>query len=99
MGPANFFTVKVSPSFLLIFQDKKKEEKKEEISLEDLIEKERAALASKAFTKITLETFTAWKKRKLQERKDAALRDEEKKKTDFKAGKSTGVSRFPMLII
>ncbi|KAF6202671.1 hypothetical protein GE061_003071 [Apolygus lucorum] len=79
------------PGFTLK-KDKKKEDKQEKISLEDLIEKERAALASKAFTKITLDTFSAWKKRKIQEKKDAAQKDEDKKKVDFKAGKSTGLS-------
>uniref|UniRef100_A0A0A9YNK2 Zinc finger CCCH domain-containing protein 15 n=1 Tax=Lygus hesperus TaxID=30085 RepID=A0A0A9YNK2_LYGHE len=79
------------PGFVLK-KDKKKEDKQEKISLEDLIEKERAALASKAFTKITLDSFSAWKKRKIQEKKDAAQKDEDKKKIDFKAGKSTGLS-------
>lgn len=52
------------PGFTLK-KDKKKDDKRDEISLEDLIEKERAALGPKQ-TKVTLETFLAWKKRKIQ---------------------------------
>lgn len=54
------------PGFVLK-KDKKKEEKEEEISLEELIENERAALGPNV-TRITLETFLAWKKRKRQEK-------------------------------
>lgn len=72
-------------------KDKKKDDKKSEISLEDLIEKERAALGVHQ-TKITLETFIAWKKRKIQEKKDAATREEEKKRNDYKAGRQIGLS-------
>lgn len=54
------------PGFVLK-KDKKKEEKEEEISLEELIENERAALGVNV-TRITLETFLAWKKRKRQEK-------------------------------
>lgn len=43
-------------------------------------------------TKITLETFLAWKKRKLKEKKEKALKDEETKRNDFKAGRQVGIS-------
>ncbi|XP_041803413.1 zinc finger CCCH domain-containing protein 15 [Chelmon rostratus] len=78
------------PGFVLK-KDKKKEEKEEEISLEELIENERAALGVDV-TRITLETFLAWKKRKRQEKVDKAREEMEKKKADFKAGKSLVVS-------
>ncbi|XP_066586842.1 zinc finger CCCH domain-containing protein 15 homolog isoform X2 [Prorops nasuta] len=78
------------PGFVLR-KDKKKEEKKDEISLEDLIERERANLGPNQ-TKITLETFLAWKKRKLKEKKEKATRDEEKRRSDFKAGRQVGIS-------
>lgn len=52
------------PGFVLK-KDKKKDEKKSEITLEELIEKERAALGPHQ-TKVTLESFLAWKKRKIQ---------------------------------
>ncbi|CAJ1066773.1 zinc finger CCCH domain-containing protein 15 [Xyrichtys novacula] len=78
------------PGFVLK-KDKKKEEKEEEISLEELIENERAALGPDV-TRITLETFLAWKKRKRQEKVDKAREEMEKKKADFKAGKSLVIS-------
>ncbi|KAJ0005277.1 hypothetical protein NQD34_011491 [Periophthalmus magnuspinnatus] len=78
------------PGFVLK-KDKKKEEKEEEISLEELIEKERSALGPNV-TRITLETFLAWKKRKKQEKVDRAREEMEKKKADFRAGKSLVVS-------
>lgn len=80
------------PVGFVLKKDKKKEEKNEEdISLEDLIETERAALGANV-TRITLETFLAWKKRKRQEKLAKAEEDMERKKADFKAGKALGVS-------
>lgn len=67
------------------------EEKPSEISLVDLIENERAALGPNT-TKVTLETFLAWKKRKIQEKKDKMAADEERKKNDFSKGKQFGIS-------
>lgn len=55
------------PGFVLKRDKKKMEEKKNEISLVDLIERERAALGANQ-TKITLETFLAWKKKKIKEK-------------------------------
>ncbi|XP_001607756.1 zinc finger CCCH domain-containing protein 15 homolog [Nasonia vitripennis] len=78
------------PGFVLK-KDLKKEEKKDEISLEDLIERERANLGPNQ-TKITLETFLAWKKRKLKEKQQKAIKDEEKKRNDLKAGRQVGIS-------
>jgi len=72
-------------------KDKKKDDKKDEIQLEDLIERERAALNSVKFTRVTLESFLAWKKRKVKEKKEAIIKDEEKKRTDYKAGRQIGV--------
>ncbi|XP_055071637.1 zinc finger CCCH domain-containing protein 15 [Misgurnus anguillicaudatus] len=80
------------PAGFVLKKDKKKEEKiEEEISLEDLIETERAALGVNV-TRITLETFLAWKKRKRQEKLARIEQDMEKKKADFKAGRALGVS-------
>ncbi|KAM8933704.1 zinc finger CCCH domain-containing protein 15 [Pelodytes ibericus] len=78
------------PGFVLK-KDKKKEEKDNEISLEDLIERERAALGPNV-TRITLESFLAWKRRKRQDRIIKEEEDMERRKADFKAGKSLGVS-------
>ncbi|XP_059417677.1 zinc finger CCCH domain-containing protein 15-like [Carassius carassius] len=80
------------PVGFVLKKDKKKEEKsEEEISLEDLIETERCALGANV-TRITLETFLAWKKRKKQEKLAKAEQDMERKKADFKAGRAFGVS-------
>ncbi|XP_077437561.1 zinc finger CCCH domain-containing protein 15 isoform X1 [Vanacampus margaritifer] len=78
------------PGFVLK-REKKKEEKDQEISMEELIESERAALGP-SVTRITLETFLAWKKKKRQEKLAKAREEMEKKKADFKAGKSLVVS-------
>lgn len=43
-------------------------------------------------TRITLETFLAWKKRKLKEKEQKAIKDEEKKRNDLKAGRQVGIS-------
>lgn len=80
------------PVGFVLKKDKKKEEMNEEmISLEELIETERAALGADV-TRITLETFLAWKKRKRQEKQARAEQDMERKKADFKAGRAFGVS-------
>lgn len=67
------------------------EKQKEDISLEDLIERERAALGLET-TKITLETFLAWKKRKLRDKEEAEQKKRDKKRSDYKSGKEGGVS-------
>lgn len=78
------------PGFTLK-RDQKAQDEKEEISLEDLIEKERAALGTNV-TRITLESFLAWKQRKLKEKKDARAEQDEKKKKDYKLGFYNGLT-------
>ncbi|KAL0270599.1 UNVERIFIED_CONTAM: hypothetical protein PYX00_007954 [Menopon gallinae] len=78
------------PGFILK-KDQKKDEKKDEISIEELVERERAALGTN-LTKVTLETMTAWKKRKLKEKKEALIKEEERKRNDYKAGRNIGLS-------
>lgn len=78
------------PSFVLK-KDRKKEAQEDQITIEELVEEERAALGG-GLTKITLETFLEWKQRKLKEKKDALAAAMAKKKADFKAGKMLGVS-------
>lgn len=84
------------PGFLLKKDAKKMAEEakklRDEFTLEDLIEKERAALNSQNLTKVTLESFMMWKKRKLTEKKDALRKDQEKKLKEFKAGNKIGLS-------
>ncbi|XP_057379263.1 zinc finger CCCH domain-containing protein 15 homolog isoform X2 [Daphnia carinata] len=89
-GESCIYRHALPPGFVLK-KDKKKEEKKDEISLEDLIEKERAALGPKQ-TKVTLETFLAWKKRKLREREESSNKENTRKQAAFKAGRSVGIS-------
>ncbi|KAH8299372.1 hypothetical protein KR044_000727 [Drosophila immigrans] len=79
------------PAGYVLKRDKKKEDKPMEISLEDLIEKERNALGPNQ-TRVTLESFLAWKKRKLQEKKAKLVAEEERKKSDFSKGKQFGIS-------
>lgn len=49
---------------------------------------QRAALDVKNLTKITLQTFIAWKKRKLRERKIKAKQEDREKRKNVKSGKS-----------
>lgn len=81
------------PAGYVLKRDKKALDaaKKPDISLVDLIERERAALGPKQ-TKITLESFIAWKKRKIEERKESQRKAEEKKRNEFKSGKNLGLS-------
>ncbi|KAI5637487.1 hypothetical protein NE865_09774 [Phthorimaea operculella] len=79
------------PGFVLKRDKKKMEDKKNEISLVDLIERERAALGPNQ-TKITLETFLAWKKKKIKEKQDNLVKAEEQRRTDYKAGRAVGLS-------
>lgn len=80
------------PQGYVLKRDKKlMDSKKPEISLVDLIERERAALGVEQ-TKITLETFIAWKKRKIEDRKERLRKEEEKKRNEFKSGKNLGLS-------
>ena len=70
--------------------EKKEEKPEEQISLEDLIEKERAMITDT--TKITLETFLVWKKQKLKEKEEQRQADTAKKQADFNKDKVTGLS-------
>jgi len=82
------------PSGYVLRKDKKKLDevaKGDEISLEDLIEKERAALGAE-LTKITYDTFLAWKRRKVQEKRAKLSKEATKKLNEFKAGRQTGLS-------
>lgn len=80
------------PAGYVLKKDKKKmDAMKEEISLVDLIERERAALGTNQ-TRVTLESFLAWKRRKIQEKKQRELEEEERKRKDFKAGRQNGLS-------
>jgi len=77
----------------------KKEKEKEGISIEDLIETERGALDQSKLTKVTLQTFVAWKKKKLKEKALAEKKDKEKKKKDFKESGGGGMSGRDMFLM
>lgn len=78
------------PGFLLK-KDKKKEDKADQISIEDLVEKERAQLGA-FLTRITYETFQLWKKKKLKERQEMKSKEDDRKRAEFKAGRHIGLS-------
>jgi hypothetical protein len=68
-----------------------KKSQDDEISLELLVEKERSSLGQNV-TKVTLESFLAWKQRKIIEKKDEKKKIEEKKKDNFKLGFMNGLT-------
>lgn len=78
------------PGFVLK-RDLKKADKKDEISIEDLVEKERAKLDYN-LPKITLQTFMEWKKRKINDKREKSRKETERKKAEYKAGRNIGLS-------
>lgn len=72
------------PGFILK-RDDVKTDTKDELTLEELIDIERKKLGPNT-TKVTLETFTAWKEKKLKEKKDKLIEITKKKNKDFKQG-------------
>ncbi|CAB1329184.1 unnamed protein product [Coregonus sp. 'balchen'] len=77
------------PDGFVLRKDKTKEENLEEkISLEELIE--NGPLGPNV-TRITLETFLVWKRRKRRERIAKDQQDMERNRADFSAGRSLGV--------
>lgn len=88
------------PKDFVLKKDKKRMEKeKAEITIEELIEKERTQLDSSKLTKVTLETFVAWKKKKLKEKEALEKKDKAKKAKDFKSGQTGGMSGRDMFLM
>lgn len=87
------------PDFVLKKDRKKAEKDSEGITIEDLIEKERAQLDSNKCTKVTLQTFVAWKKKKLREAALAEKKEQAKKKKELKAGTTGGMSGRDMFLL
>jgi len=88
------------PKDFVLKKDKKRMDKeKAEISIEDLIEKERTQLDTSKLTKVTLETFVAWKKKKLKEKEVAEKKDKAKKAKDLKSGQTSGMSGRDMFLM
>ena len=83
-----------------MIQDKKKEDKAEKTSIEELIEQKRAELGAqnKTLTPVNLQTFVAWKKRKLREKADAEKKENENKKKKMKDGLTVGMSGRDMFL-
>ncbi|XP_037804474.1 zinc finger CCCH domain-containing protein 15 homolog isoform X1 [Penaeus monodon] len=90
-GDTCVFRHALPPGYILKKDRKRMEKEKEEISLEELVDRERAALGPNT-TKVTLETFLAWKKRKLKEKEEKEKKEADKKKKDFNAGRNLGLS-------
>jgi len=87
------------PQGFVLKKDRKRQEKeREEISIEELIEKERANLSTGNLTKVTLETFVAWKKKKLKEKAESEKKLKDKRKNEFKSGKTGGLSGREMFM-
>lgn len=74
------------PGFVLNKDRKKEEEEEDKITLEEHIENERKQLTGD-LTPVTFETFIAWKKRKIAEKKEKYNKEMNKKKEDFKTGR------------
>lgn len=69
----------------------KKKDKKEDITIEELVEIERSKLGYN-LPKITLESFVEWKKKKIAEKQDRDKKETDRKKAEYKAGKNLGLS-------
>ena len=59
-----------------------------------MIEQKRVEVTStvKTLTPVTLQSFVAWKKRKLREKAEKAKKEDSKKKDNAKSGLTTGLS-------
>lgn len=84
----------VPPGFVLKKNKKNADEIKtgeDTLTIEDLIETERAKLGGN-LARITLESFLAWKKAKIREKQASEQKERDRKRDEFKAGRSIGLS-------
>lgn len=79
------------PGFVLKSDKKKMAEQEEKITIEELIEKERAALGANV-TRVTLTSFLAWKKKKRADKLKALFAEKSKRQKNVKSGKLQGIS-------
>jgi len=81
------------PSGYVLKRDKVKldQQKGDEITLEELVEKERATLGAD-LPKITFDSFKAWKQRKRKELANKLDKEERRKRAEYKQGKQAGLS-------
>ncbi|KAF7489453.1 Zinc finger CCCH domain-containing protein 15 [Sarcoptes scabiei] len=77
------------PGFVL--KRDKKSEKKEDITIEELVEIERSKLGFD-LPKIDLRSFMKWKQRKIAEKEERERKEIDQKKAEYKAGKNIGLS-------
>ena len=56
------------------------------------LQREQLTGSGKTLTKVTLDSFLAWKERKLWEKQDKASLEKAKKEEAFRAGRTHGVS-------
>ena len=88
------------PKGFVLKKDKiKKQQEEATITIEELVETERAKLDSSNLTKITLQTFVAWKKKKLKERAAAERKEKDKRKKDYATGNTGGMSGRDMFMM
>jgi|ERR1712080_209152 len=88
------------PKGFVLKKDRKKEDKKDQISMEELVETKRAELSARSdLTPVTLETFVKWKKRKLREKAEQLKKEDSKKKDKAKSGLTTGLSGRELSLI
>jgi len=81
------------PKGFVLKKDRKKEDKKDQISMEELVETKRAELSARSdLTPVTLETFVKWKRRKLREKAEKEKKEDSKKKDKAKSGQTSGLS-------
>ncbi|CAG0904421.1 unnamed protein product, partial [Cyprideis torosa] len=81
------------PQGYVLKKDKKAlKDQEETITIEELVEQERAKLNADLLTRVTLETFLEWKKKRRAEKRRALEGKQAKRKADFKSGKLSGLS-------
>jgi hypothetical protein len=71
-----------------VLKDKTKKDEDKGPTLEEVVEIERKKLAGKPTTPVTLETFMAWKERKVREAETDAQKSAAERKKALKAGKA-----------
>ncbi|KAI9314027.1 hypothetical protein BX666DRAFT_1862893 [Dichotomocladium elegans] len=79
------------PGFVLKSKQQKEKDAKKEISLEEFLDSERHKLGPN-LTPVTLESFNAWKKSRLEKKDAEDLADRKAKETRMRAGRSQGMS-------
>ncbi|EGD77612.1 hypothetical protein PTSG_08707 [Salpingoeca rosetta] len=78
------------PGYVLKKDRKKKQEEEAKMTLEELIDRERAELSKRTnLTPVNPDTFAKWKKKKIAEKKKALKEANKKKKKEFLSGNTS----------